>query len=164
MNVTCTPDERRLIVGGATRLVVPGDPVPRPFAGEQGRTYELLKNYIAPQRWVDATGPCPHDQWGMTTHCPDCIDGRKRVALAVTKFGVVSGRSMKRLVVFAHATVEVLPVVDYDDSKTRPILLQWGTRSIYYDGEWERDLTLDPLPVPSRDFVVLLDNVEMEEK
>ena len=126
--VICTSDEHAAIVGGATQLVVPGD---------EANLESFIKDgthSVAPQRWVDATGPCPtcggtgitqRNQYiqglprRFSVPCPnpDCIDGRKRVALAAPC------RYNPGSVVFAHSTVEVLPVVDAVDSVVFVVLL-----------------------------------------
>ena len=200
--ILCTPDEHRLIAGGATQLVVPGDPICHsPDVNVDwwecaycGKLYDVwpapapVCMYVAPQRWVDATGPCDHQghvrnqydptdqrQWGgygTGAHRGiEPCDGRKRVALAVTQ--IPDGPTCQSVscddepfpaVLFAHATVEVLPVVDANDSDADHGLhhacLFDGITFIHH-GKLYDELMLDPLPVPGRDFVVLLGKVEM---
>jgi hypothetical protein len=110
MAMICHPPERDLIVAGATQLVAPGDRTKCP-ADTDGdgdcaacSRYPDVHGFVAPQRWVDATGPCPTcDGLGgyevfaadPVRHgkCPDCKHGqpdfdapgygRKREALQV---------------------------------------------------------------------------------
>jgi hypothetical protein len=97
--IICTDAERDLILTGARHLVVPGDRV-RDLALDAYLTPDSAPipgfKIVAPQRWVEATGPCETcegdgviEQWADEYHfaepdCSDCIDGRKRVALVVT--------------------------------------------------------------------------------
>lgn len=174
--VVCTPDEHRLIVGGATQLVVPGDvsvSTARPLW--PGSNLPGVDT-VAPARWVDATGPCPNpdcfrglidldEDSDGDLHgdpCPDCIDGRKRVALTVECENCGGGHFLSDdemcmncqdgSVVFAHATVEVL-------SEPFPFPLIAAGESLFVaNGGPENGLTEF---VPGRDFVVLLDHVEL---
>jgi hypothetical protein len=199
--IICTDAERDLILTGARHLVVPGDRV-RDLALDAYLTPDSAPipgfKIVAPQRWVEATGPCETcegdgviEQWADEYHfaepdCSDCVDGRKRVALVVTcpddgtvalltererhqprrpfiqatKCSTCSGTGR---VVFAHATVEVGPVIDGSQ--------EWDGGGVVYDTShlWLYNgsstggyqLTLDPLPVPGRDWVVVLDDVGM---
>jgi hypothetical protein len=202
--IICTDAERDLILTGARHLVVPGDRV-RDLALDAYLTPDSAPipgfKIVAPQRWVGATGPCRYRMenaecrggvlYGMDRgyplgKCPDCVDGRKRVALVVTcpddgtvalltererhqprrpfiqatKCSTCSGTGR---VVFAHATVEVGPVIDGSQ--------EWDGGGVVYDTShlWLYNgsstggyqLTLDPLPVPGRDWVVVLDDVGM---
>lgn len=54
--------------------------------------------------------------------CPDCVAG---VRLRVEYTAQVDA---------------VVPIVDHDDMTIRPIVLHWGHRCIYYDGELEHEL------------------------
>jgi hypothetical protein len=219
VNVLCTEAERDLILAGARHLVVPGDPgcegchdrwTHAKIHGDEG--------WLPPQRWVDTTGPCPtcdgvhewmqnwpgpNDLGRIKKVCTDCIDGRKRVALAapcptcqgqgevdvdhglmfpcgtcgvpddqVTEDNAFLNGTGR--VVFAHATVEVLPVYEYADDvlmSHKHVTLhrwtpEWEQKPTAVEGQlWTGDrwipLTLDPLPVPGRDWVVVLYDVEM---
>jgi hypothetical protein len=171
---------RAKFVGGATRLVVPG--IERPvWEGDVPKR----GHFFPDPRWVDATGPCPTcGGYGILSSSgpiddhqacpnPDCIDGRKRVALAVTcpgddltcphpdcRFNDCDGS-----VVFAHATVEVLPVGHpYEPLPAgSPWFCASGTDYGYVidaDGG-ARGSRLMLAPDLRSDFVVALDNVEM---
>jgi hypothetical protein len=206
--IICTDAERDLILTGARHLVVPGDRV-RDLALDAYLTPDSAPipgfKIVAPQRWVGATGPCRYRMenaecrggvlYGMDRgyplgKCPDCVDGRKRVALVVTcpddgtvalltererhqprrpfiqatKCSTCSGTGR---VVFAHATVEVLPVIahrsdgDLDPDDPPPNVCTDGY--VHRDFEGAERLTLNPLPVPGRDWVVVLDNVELAQ-
>jgi hypothetical protein len=197
--VICHPPERDLIVAGVTQLVAPGE---RNYHQDESVTCNCgfggfhddinprcdrnVPAFVAPQRWVDATGPCPKCEVVPDRWCPDCIDGRKREALQVEVRGVRwSGVTP---VTFAYATVEVLPVLtynssewathvmvdlpaDYVDECTSNEFVPENARGVFVrrhkiDGTgkvyWSEELFgVDPLPVPGRDWVVLLDNVEL---
>jgi hypothetical protein len=194
----CTDAERDLILAGARHLVVPGDPgcegchdrwTHAKIHGDEG--------WLPPQRWVDATGSCPTcggkgQVWGMHHQpgdlpfkCvnPDCIDGRKRVALVAVCAtcgdraewcGYEDGlpddnpNCSAGSIVFAHATVEVLPVCWHDDPfPGDPCIVVYRDRYdqyvVLYRNDTIEQIWLDPLPVPGRDWVVLLDNVELAQ-
>jgi hypothetical protein len=207
--IICTDAERDLILTGARHLVVPGDRV-RDLALDAYLTPDSAPipgfKIVAPQRWVGATGPCRYRMenaecrggvlYGMDRgyplgKCPDCVDGRKRVALVVTcpddgtvalltererhqprrpfiqatKCSTCSGTGR---VVFAHATVEVLPVCWHDDPfPGDPCIVVYRDRCdqyvVLYRNDTIEQIWLDPLPVPGRDWVVLLDNVELAQ-
>lgn len=185
--VICTQEEADLVVGGATQLVVLGEPKNTLPEGVYGVTDPA--GWVAPKRWVDATGPCPtcdgfgyfllRDDPAEDQLCPnpDCADGRRRVALAVPcpacdGKGARYERGAERWcsncdhgsVVFAHATVEVLPVTEKDIHGVPPeayVYVLTDGRAFLCRGDDEQALALDSPPVPGRDFVVLLDNVEM---
>jgi hypothetical protein len=150
--ITVTAEQRDLIAAGTRHLVIEGVvsvSTARPLW--PGSNLPGVDT-VPPQQWVDATGPCPtcngsgDRYWkGSGTGCPnpDCIDGRKRVALAVepphTHDKFCRGLDcIEHPVVFAHATLEVQPVTEH------PPPGQLGI-----------------VPVPGRDFVVILDNVEL---
>jgi hypothetical protein len=159
--VVCTAAERDLILAGARHLVVPGD-----REGCQDCTNLADHWFVAPQRWVDATGPCPtcdgsHEVEWFTDEdeklngvhpCPDCIDGRKRVALAVpcANFCGEIGESCQDCVdgsvVFAHATVEVL--------SAQKFYAGWTVIEAQSSGT-----PLERAPLVDRDWVVVLDDV-----
>jgi hypothetical protein len=228
--IICTDAERDLILTGARHLVVPGDRV-RDLALDAYLTPDSAPipgfKIVAPQRWVGATGPCRYRMenaecrggvlYGMDRgyplgKCPDCVDGRKRVALVVTcpddgtvalltererhqprrpfiqatKCSTCSGTgrvvfahatacSGTGSVVFAHATVEVLPVVgdgyivpgeDYVEAVDGGEVMLWRllnpsdpeahTSTFLFDAPGIQ-------PVPGRDWVVALDNVELAQ-
>ena len=92
--------------------------------------------------------------------CPDCRGGKPVVELRVPcKFCDGTNPDCAPGYVVARATVTLLPVVSYDDNLTRPLFQQWGRRGIFYDGEWERDIDFDPLPVAGRDWVAAFEEV-----
>lgn len=187
----CTPAERDLIVAGATQLVAPGDLFPATgcdtcaedhttdyhYSHDHAQYHGGRNGAVAPQRWVDATGPCPHPYINEATgKCvwdgKDCIDGRKREALTVavgyapSNLGDPPDAERELCVVtFAYATVEVLPVVQFTGKQETPsgryVLLgsQPDDPTVLIPNEVV--IPLNPLPVPGRDWVVLLNNVEL---
>ncbi len=112
--------------------------------------------------------------------CPSCEGtGRKRAELRVTCPTCVGSGAVRGgypdydaldcpndcdedgSVLFAHATIEVLPVTH---NLMDPGLHVWWTGAMYLltngDPQYKAlQLTLDPLPVPGRDWIVVLDGL-----
>jgi hypothetical protein len=158
------------------------------------RPKTVIRNqWTAPQRWVDATGPCPkhmgrvaiteHGLSGVFDQCPNCIDGRKREALEVACACVSRGPRYSNVgpdhdgspdecpdcadsgrVTFAYATVEVLPTYDDRRDKEWPgphVEIFRDTCYLWLSTNSGDCHLLDIRPVPGRDWVVQLDNVEV---
>lgn len=117
--------------------------------------------------WID------HQAVYFDPGCPDCIAGRKRTTLTVCECGPFwpVGHPMHVCICppLATVTVEVLPVVDDDDGcpgaphvNMLRLPLAGETLIGSCDGNGnapEVDWTLSRLPVPGRDFVVVLSDV-----
>jgi hypothetical protein len=166
----CHPTERDLIVAGATRLVAAGE---RMLCDKCEVVFDARCpdcQWVAPQRWVDATGPCPtcgeaHAAVDAVCSCVDCDgDGRKREALqvAIPLHGHDAIGHGDGLVTFAYATVEVLPVYEgHPATEVRRFIARQGAVSVLVDRDANKGEYIDLLPVAGRDWVVLLDNVEL---
>lgn len=136
--------------------------------GDEYRSHNGVVRSVAPARWTALEGPCDTCRRGDDQlhdyRCPDCVNGRKKIGLrqAHCKCGPrVHPDPCSDLCdcscyldVVARATVEV-----------RTILHVWQSTSgeTWMDGPTgtHRLPDLNPLPVPGRDFVLVLNEMEM---
>lgn len=142
------------------------------------QTGPVKRTLVPPKRWTDLTGPCETCRGagrsdhplvkgeGVWAACPDCIDGRKLIALRKAcerrVFNGGAGGTAPVTETLAHATVEVLPVVlsGYYDTGIRPAFMTENCadpRNWISDGSTVRFITpITPRPVPGEDYVVVL--------
>lgn len=131
--------------------------------------------FRAPRRWVALTGACERcggsgavGSRDDALDCPaDCIDGRKRATLTVESWsGSHPHEGVRSYVPLAVATVEVLPVHKdallpwITDLPDRVVTITtWGEVALVT--RTDRTLiTLHRQPVPGKDYVIHLTNLE----
>lgn len=174
--------------GYSWRSQVPPDKAGSAIMHEDGRIKTVCS--VAPQDWVALTGPCPRcrgngrlwrlDNDGTAEPCPDCRDGRRIEPL----YTVCPNRHAFRggwadcqrcdehgRMLVGLGSIEVVPVVAglggvddpfprigvvHDDGVHDGLYLM---RAFVYPSP-RFDLP-DPLPVPGRDFVIVIDCVEV---
>ena len=106
--------------------------------------------------------------------CPDCRDGRRIEPLYAEcpepfrrHIPPCPACNNEGRVLVGRGSIEVVPVVDRADTQFHRFLRSHiciDTRlreSLYADSDSETALALDPLPVPGRDFGVVIDCVEV---
>ena len=158
---------RDALAAGLTEfwLVVEGDQRHMRLNTTEARS----QRFIPPADWVALTGACKLCEYGppwVKANCPSCIDGRKRATLTVRgDFPAASVGGWETTL--AVATVEVLPVVAWQAIWSRPapcVEVQTATTCAVWltaDGN-PIALTLHRQPVPGRDYVIHLTNLEAQ--
>lgn len=174
MTTLLTAQEASALRVGVNVIVRPGD--------QEGWT----ETWYPPQDWVALTGPCPTcdgtGKFGVasvrpTTYgpCPDCRDGRRIVPLYTEcperlhwdHFWCETCNGTKQRLV-GRGSIEVVPVVTEHNGKNRIMLYADGRKPTLFLVDATNvaestfmELDLDPLPVPGRDWGIVIDCVEV---
>jgi hypothetical protein len=164
-----TPEQAAIVRAGGTMLVIPGDPAwGEPDYTPPGRIETRPLIFVAPRAWLALTEPC--DTCGGTGSiegrniaswdgCWDCVDGSKIIDLEEAVPCERGGDDIWAHVLVARATIQLLPVCQEPESGYHdPDVITVDLLGQNWNGH--RRVTLDPLPVPGRDWVAVLTIIE----